>query len=124
MPAQASALRLDVSTQTEDTAMMLISTTAGDFITADDTFELRPILGIDPNPANRLVHGGNQLLRLRRQDLAIHARVWTVSDGSLNCSQATAATVMAPSQMKPFGATSQKPKLPAVPLADAPGQSD
>ena len=117
-------LRLDVSTQTEDTAMMLISTTAGDFITADDTFELRPILGIDPTPQT-----GWYTVAISYFDYDDRISRFTLEygrypTGSLNCSQATAATAMAPSQMKPFGATSQKPKLPAVPLADAPGQSD
>jgi hypothetical protein len=40
-----------MSAQTEDTAMVIIATTAGDFLGVDDTFELRPIFGLDPVPA-------------------------------------------------------------------------
>ena len=121
---EGECLRLDVSTQTEDTAMLLIATTAGDFATADDTFDFRPILGIDPVPQT-----GWYTVAISYFDYDDRISRFTLEygrypTGSLNCSQATAATAMAPVQMKPFGPTSLKPKLPADQLADESGERD
>ena len=109
---EGECLRLDVSTQTEDTAFVIISTTTGDFVSADDTFELRPIFGIDPVPAT-----GWYTVAIGYFDYDPRISRFTLEygrypSGSINCSQATATQAMTPGSLKPAGAWTQKVKLP------------
>jgi hypothetical protein len=117
-------MRLDVSTQTEDTAMMLIATTAGDYATIDDTFETRPIFGLDPVPQTGWYTVAISYFTYDDRISRFTLEYGRYPTGSINCSQATATSAMAPVQLKSLGAPSLKVKQPAVPLAESSGQRD
>ena len=121
---EGECMRLDVSTQTEDTAMVIIATTAGDFLGVDDTFELRPIFGLDPVPAT-----GWYTVAIGYFDYDPRIARFTLEygrypSGSINCSQATANQAMAPAQLKPAGVSGFKAKSPATDVSDAAVQNN
>jgi hypothetical protein len=119
---EGECMRLDVSTQTEDTAMVIIATTAGDFASVDDTFELRPIFGLDPVPATGWYTVAVGYFTYDPRIARFTLEYGRYPTGSINCSQATANQAMAPAQLKSLGVSGFKEKSPATDVSDAAGQ--
>jgi len=113
-------LRLDVSTQSEDTALIIVAPTVLDAGSSDDVVDTRPIFALDPVPATGWYTIGISYFDYDPRIARFTLEYGRYNGGNLNCSQATAAQSMAPSQLKRSVAPSSKVKLPA---ADPAGQS-
>ena len=118
---EGECMRLDVRTQTEDTGLLLIAPAVFDYLYVDDVEDFRPILGVDPIPQT-----GWYTVAISYFDYDNRISRFTLDygrypGGNPNCSQATATSAMAPTQLKLLGDASSKPRLPATASADASG---
>ena len=101
---EGECMRLDVSTQTEDTALLIVSTAVFDNLVIDDRdppADLRPVLGLDPVPQT-----GWYTVAISYFDYSDLFTRFTLEygrydGGNPNCSQATESIPMVPAQLKP-----------------------
>jgi hypothetical protein len=113
---EGECLRLDVSTQTEDTALLLIATTAGDSLLEDDTVGLRPVLGIDPVPQTGFYTVAISYYTYETEPLDVRFTLeyGRYNGGNLNCTQASEAIPMAPAQLKSLDHAAFKASKPVA----------
>ena len=119
---EGECLRLDVSTQTEDTALRIVAPAVLDTGSSDDVVGTRPIFGLDPVPGTGwwtvVISYFDYDPRISRFTL----EYGRYNGGNLNCSQATATQSMAPARLSRPVAPVTKDKQPAAETADAAGQ--
>ena len=105
-------MRLDVSSQTEDTELLLIAPAVGDNGYADDVVGLRPVFGLDPVTRTGWWTVAISYVTFDDRIARFTLEYGRYPGGNLNCSQATATSAMAPAQLKPQGDPSSKAKTP------------
>ena len=117
-------MRLDVSSQTEDTAILLVAPTVDETGFVDDADGARPIFGLDPVPHTGWYTVAISYFIFDERISRFTLEYGRYPGGNLNCSQATATKAMAPSQLTPKGGSVTKDVKPAADSADATGQHD
>jgi hypothetical protein len=121
---EGECLRLDVSTQTEDAAMLITATTVGDFLPVDDVAGLRPVAGIDPVPQTGWYTVAVSYFDYSDLLVRFTLEYGRYNTGNPNCSQATEAIPMAPAQLKPAIDRAFKVSSPAADSSKTTDQRD
>jgi hypothetical protein len=119
---EGECLRLDVSTQTEDTALRIVAPNALESGFSDDVVDTRPIFGLDPVPGTGWYTIAISYFTYDPRIARFTLEYGRYNTGNLNCSQATAAEAMAPIRLEGSVASRAKVKQPATETADSAGQ--
>jgi hypothetical protein len=120
---EGECLRLDVSTQTEDTALLIVAPAVPNTGSSDDVVGTRPIFGLDPVPITGWYTIAVSYFTYDPRISRFTLEYGRYNGGNLNCSQATAAQSMAPTQLNGSFGPSAKVKLPPAETADPAGAS-
>lgn len=106
---EGECLRLDVSTQTEDTALTILAPSVLEFGIVDDTVDTRPIFGLDPVPATGWYTVAISYFEYDPRIARFTLEYGRYRGGNLNCTQATANEAMAPVTLRAPAAAGVKP---------------